>query len=120
MEYEVFEEYINEWCMKTSSIPDTKHCSNKTHGHYSDVIMSVMSSQITGVWIVYSTVCLGVDERKHKSSASLVFVIEIHRWPVNSPHKGPVTQKMLPFDDVIMVEFHQANIMELYQNDEYL
>ena len=24
------------------------------------------------------------------------------RWPVNSPHKGPVTHKMFPFDDVIM------------------
>ena len=23
-------------------------------------------------------------------------------WPVNSPHKGPVTRKMFPFDDVIM------------------
>ena len=23
-------------------------------------------------------------------------------WPVNSPHKGPVTRKMVPFDDVIM------------------
>ena len=22
--------------------------------------------------------------------------------PVNSPHKGPVTRKMIPFDDVIM------------------
>ena len=27
---------------------------------------------------------------------------EIHRWPVNSPHKWPVTPKMFPFDDVIM------------------
>ena len=26
----------------------------------------------------------------------------IHRWPVNFPHKGPVTRKMFPFDDVIM------------------
>ena len=26
----------------------------------------------------------------------------IHRWPVNSPHKGPVTRKMFPFDYVIM------------------
>ena len=26
----------------------------------------------------------------------------IHRWPENSPHKGPVTRKMFPFDDVIM------------------
>ena len=24
------------------------------------------------------------------------------RWPVNSPHKWPVTRKMFPFDDVIM------------------
>ena len=23
-------------------------------------------------------------------------------WPVNSPHKGPATRKMFPFDDVIM------------------
>ena len=26
----------------------------------------------------------------------------IHRGPVNSPHKWPVTRKMFPFDDVIM------------------
>ena len=26
----------------------------------------------------------------------------IHRWPVNSPHKRPVTRKIFPFDDVIM------------------
>ena len=29
------------------------------------------------------------------------FVKGIHRWPVNSPHKGPVTRKMSPFDDVM-------------------
>ena len=27
----------------------------------------------------------------------------IHPGPVNSPHKWPVTRKMFPFDDVIMV-----------------
>ena len=26
----------------------------------------------------------------------------IHRWPVSSPHKRPVTRKMFPFDDVII------------------
>ena len=26
----------------------------------------------------------------------------IHRWPVNSLHKGPVTRKKFPFDDVII------------------
>ena len=33
---------------------------------------------------------------------SMAFVRGIHRGPVNSPHKWPVTQKMFPFDDVIM------------------
>ena len=42
------------------------------------------------------------DQRKHQSSASLAFVRGIHRSPVNSPHKGPVTWKMCPFDDIIM------------------
>ena len=31
-----------------------------------------------------------------------VFVRRIHRWAVNSPHKGPVTRKMFLFKDVIM------------------
>ena len=26
----------------------------------------------------------------------------IHQWPVNSPHKRPVTRQMFPFDDIIM------------------
>ena len=48
--------------------------------HYSDVIMSAMESQITGVAIIYAAVCSGVDQRKHQNSASLVFVRGIHRW----------------------------------------
>ena len=66
--------------------------------HYSDVIMIVMTSQMTGVSIVYSTVCSGADKKKYQRSALLAFV----RWPVNSAHKGLVTRKMFPFDDVIM------------------
>ena len=57
---------------------------------------------ITSLTIVYSTVYSGVDQRKHQNSESLAFVREINRWPVNSPHKGPVTRKMFPFEDVIM------------------
>ena len=64
--------------------------------------MNTMASQITSLTIVYSTVYSGADQRKHQSSASLDFVWGIHRWPVNSPHKGPVTRKMFPFDNVIM------------------
>ena len=70
--------------------------------HYSAVIMSAMASQITGVSIVYSTLCSGADQRKHQSSASLAFVRGILRWPVNFLHKGPVTRKMFPCYDVIM------------------
>ena len=33
---------------------------------------------------------------------SLALVRGIDRWPVNSPHKRPVTRNMLPFDDMIM------------------
>ena len=69
--------------------------------HYGDVIMGAIASQITGLTIVYSTVYSGADQRKHQSSASLAFVRGIHRGPVNSPHKWPVTRKMFPFDDVI-------------------
>ena len=64
--------------------------------------MTAIASQITSLTIVYSTVYSGSDQRKHQSSASLAFVWGIHRWPVNSPHKGPVTRKKFPFDDVIM------------------
>ena len=70
--------------------------------HNNDVIMSVMASQITSLMSVYSNIYSGADQSKHQSPASLAFVQEIHRWQVNSLHKGPVMWKMSPFDDVIM------------------
>ena len=72
--------------------------------HYSDVIMGAMAPRITSHSIVYSTVYSGADQRKHQSSASLAFVWGTHRSPVNYPHKWPVTRKMFPFDDVIMLK----------------
>ena len=86
--------------------------------HYDDVTMSGMVSLITSLTIVYSTVYSGADQRKHQSPASLAFPSSNGnsfrvagplcgeftgpRSPVNSPHKGPVTRKLFPFDDVIM------------------
>ena len=67
--------------------------------------MTMLASQITSLMVVYSIVYSGVNQRKHQSSASLAFVREIHRGPVNFPHKWPVTRKMFPFDDVIMFFF---------------
>ena len=70
--------------------------------YYRDVIMGAMASQITGLTIVYLTVYWSADQRKHQSSASLGSVMGIHRWPVNSSFKGPITRKLFPFNDVIM------------------
>ena len=95
--------------------------------HYNDVIMGTIASQITSLTIVNSTVYSGADQRKHQSSASLAFVRGIHRGPVNSPHKWPVTRKMFPFDDVIMISvflsttlFEQQlmNTCHIYQHYE--
>ena len=59
--------------------------------YYSDVIMGAMASQITSLTFIYPTVYSGANQRKHQISPSLAFVRGIHRWPVNSPHKMPVT-----------------------------
>ena len=84
--------------------------SYPTHGHpnfmrlnirgaLSDVIMSAMVSQITSVSIVYFRL------KETSKIRSLTFVWRIHRWPVNSPLKGPETRKMFIFDDVIMLDY---------------
>ena len=64
--------------------------------------MSTIASQITSLTIVYSIAYLSADHRKHQNSALLAFVRGFHRRPVNSPHKGSLSRKMFPFDDVIM------------------
>ena len=72
--------------------------------------MGTMASQITNLIIAYSTVYSGAIQRKHQSSASLAFVLGIHRVALNSPHKWPVTWKMFPFDDVIMDYIRLPNV----------
>ena len=79
--------------------------------HYGDVIMGAIVSQITSLTIVYSTVYSEADQTKHQSSASLAFVRGIHRGPVNSPHKWPVTRKMFPCDDVIMATSPSSSLL---------
>ena len=92
--------YTFKWGMSPSRpLPGPLHVS---WYHYGDVIMDAIASQITSLTIIYSIVYSDADQRKHQSSASLAFVRGIHRRPVNSPHKWPVTRKTFPFDDVIM------------------
>ena len=95
----------NLWHSPKSNTIRCAHKRNPYHViefyRYWDVNMGAMASQITSPTSVY-TIVSGAYQRKHQSSASLAFVWGIHRWPMNSPHKGPVSQKMFPFDDVIM------------------
>ena len=84
--------------------------------------MNAMASHITGVSIICSTACSGADQRKHQNSASLVCVRAIHRWPVDSPHKGPVTRKMFPLGDVIMEKLRlcHTSYMDVGRNKEII
>ena len=66
--------------------------------HDNDVIMGAMTQ---GCLLNYLS---WLDQWKYQSSSSLAFVRGIHLWLVNSPHKGPVTRKMFPIDDVIMID----------------
>ena len=91
--------------------------SNFVALHYNHVIMTLMASQITSLTLVYSTIYSGADQKKHQSSASLAFVREFTGDPVNSTHKGPVTRKMFPFDDVIMVVLCCGFVMVCFMGD---
>ena len=88
--------------LRITTVKIRRLCDYNENLHFIEIIMSAMASKITCLTIVYSTVYSGADQRKHQSSASLAFVLGIHRSPVNSPHKWPVTRKMFPFDDVII------------------
>ena len=77
--------------------------------HYNDVIMGAIASQITSLTIVTQSF-IQMQIKKHQSPVSLAFVRGIHWVPVNSPHKWPVTWKMFPSDDVIMMLVVSQNV----------
>ena len=82
------------------------HRYRNTCTHYT-VIMSMMASEITGVSVVYSTIC-SVTETKSKChvtghcEGNLLVTGEFLT-------QRAVTLKMFPFDDVIMV-YHSRNL----------
>ena len=63
---------------------------------YNDVIMGAMTSQIASHAIVYSTF---YSRRRSKKTS---------KKHITGQHKGPVTRKMCPFDDVIIANIHQC------------
>ena len=112
---------VKHECMTTNTSLHWRH-----NGHNGISNQQPHDCLLNRLKIVYSTVYSGEDQRKHQSSVSLAFVRGIQQWPVNSLHKGPVTQKMFPFDDVIMIpnkvicqQPDQGLIQELHENLEW-
>ena len=64
--------------------------------HYSVVIINTKAFQITEVWFVTQPFV------RVKVKLNLKLRVT-GLWYVDSPHKRPVTRKMFPFDDVIMI-----------------
>ena len=69
--------------------------------HVFTKLMSSITSQFTGKSTVCSTICLGEHGGKHQSPRYWPCASGIHQWPMGSPHKGPVTRKAFPYDDVL-------------------
>ena len=68
--------------------------------------MGAIASQITSLTIVYSTVYSGTDQKKHQSSASLAFVLDIGEFPAQ------MTSNAENVDDVIMWPCWQEIVSE--------
>ena len=82
--------------------------------HYSDVIMSAMASQISGVSIIYSTVCLG-NIFKETSKFHVTGLCEGNS-PVTDelPAQRTSNAEMFSFDDVIMSPDDNGNSGYVY------
>ena len=94
--------------MPCQAIREYERRSTPALRHYSDVIMSAMASQITGVSFAQPFVPVQIKENiKAPRHWPLWWESTGDQWiPL---HKGPVARKMFPFDDVSM--WHQVRCM---------
>ena len=92
-------------------IQNTEHSQYVTlifFGRYANSNSDLGSTPTVAVKLFAASFYIGL--RYIESRCSWHFIVtshgrvvrRIHRWPVNSPHKGPITRKMFSFDDVIM------------------
>ena len=63
------------------------HASISATSHYDDVMWSHITGHSNAYWKAYA----GADRKNIKVR---ITVREIYRWPVNSPHRGPVTRNI--------------------------
>ena len=93
----------NTGALLIQSCPNAKHYSITIWcNHYNDVTTGAMASQITSLTVVYSTVCSGRSKKTSKLRVTGLCA-GISLGTGEFPHKWPVTRKMFPFDDVIML-----------------
>ena len=71
--------------------------------------MGAMAPQITSLTIVYSTVYVGADQRKHQSSASLAFV-------GNSPVTGEFPAQMASNAENVSIWWRNHGVHRKYHN----
>ena len=74
--------------------------------HYSNIIMNMMASLITGIWIVYSSVCSGADQRKYQSSVSLALCAG------NSPVTGEFPAQRVSNAENVSIWWHHHGIWD--------
>ena len=95
--------------INTVTCADFRLCTEADKGqwfhliHYNDTMMSAMASQITSVFIVYPTLCLGADQRKKSKPRVTGLFAGSSQVTDEFATQRPVTRKMFPFDDVIMM-----------------
>ena len=76
--------------------------------HYSDVIMSAIASQNhRRLGYLHNRLFRRRSKKISKLRVTGLYG-GIHQRPVNSSHKGPVTRKIFPFDDVIIARNNPA------------
>ena len=95
-------------------------------GDYEDIFVHIAMTSQWAWWHLkspaaqlFAQMLFRRRSKKTSSSASLAFMRGIYQWPVNSLHKGPVTWKRFPFDDVIMIKRHYSNWLAIYHTSPY-
>ena len=86
----------------------------------------INTSWLTSEWLNFtatfsSSIQWGHNEHDGVSNHQRLdcLLSRLFRWPVNSPHKGPVTRKMFPFGDVIMLYNPLRTLKRHNINSEY-
>ena len=93
--------YPQQYWPSNANIPP-----NKLVCHYNDVIMTHNNYDSVSNHQSHGCLLNRLFRRRSKITSKLRVTglcVGNSPGPVNSPHKGPVTRKMFPFDDVIML-----------------